>query len=125
LAKGLARENGFTLTEVLVGLVILAVGVLAIVGLQIASIRGTFFSNNLRQASVLAQNRLEFLKSLSFAGAPELTAGDHPDVTSGIFQGEYSVQTNGTGAFATIRYTVRWVEKNVSHNISFSTIKSR
>jgi type IV pilus modification protein PilV len=119
----LRRQKGFTLAEVLVGLIVLAVGVLAVTGLQIASIRGTFFSNNLRQASVLAQNRLEFLKSLSLANAAELSAGDHVDVTNGIFQGRYTAVNNGT--FATIQYTVQWVEKNTNHSISFSTIKSR
>lgn len=123
MIRFLHREKGFTLTEVLVGLVILAVGVLAIAGLQIASIRGTSFSNDLRQASVLAQNRLEFLKSLSLASAPELSGGDHVDVTSGIFQGKYTATNNGT--FATIQYTVQWMEKNTTHSISFSTIKSR
>jgi type IV pilus assembly protein PilV len=125
LINVLRCREGFTLPEVLVGLVILAVGVLAVAGLQIASIRGTFFSNNLRQASVFAQNRLEFLKSLSLANAPELKAGDHPDVSNGIFQGGYSVQADGNGGFATIRYSVQWTEKNASHAISFSTIKSR
>ena len=116
-------EKGFTLTEVLVGLVILAVGVLAIGGLQIASIRGTSFGNSLREASVLAQNRMEFLKSLDLSTATELQTGDHEDITSGIFQGRYSVVNNGS--FATIRYTVQWVEKNTTHRITFSTIKSR
>lgn len=117
------RQKGFTLTEVLVGLVILAVGILAIAGLQIASIRGTSFGNNLRQASVLAQERMEFLKSLDLSKAPELQSGDHEDVTRGIFQGRYTAVNNGT--FATIRYTVQWVERNTNHRVTFSTIKSR
>lgn len=117
------KQKGFTLTEVLVGLVILAVGILAVAGLQIASIRGTFFSNNLRQASVLAQNRLEFLKSLDLATDSKLASGDHNDVADGIFQGRYTATNNGT--FATIQYTVQWVEKGTLHHIAFSTIKSR
>lgn len=117
------REKGFSLIEVLVGLVILAVGILAIGGLQIASIRGTSFGNNLREASVLAQNRLEFLKSLDLSTAPELQSGDHEDVTRGMFRGRYTAVHKGT--FATIRYTVQWVEKNTNHQITFSTIKSR
>ena len=37
-------QKGFTLIEVLIGLVILSVGLLAIAGLQITSARGNFFS---------------------------------------------------------------------------------
>jgi type IV pilus assembly protein PilV len=51
--------TGFTLAEVLVSLVILAVGILAIAGMQIISIKGTSFSRYLTRASVLAQESLE------------------------------------------------------------------
>lgn len=123
MTEFLGHDKGFTLTEVLVGLVILAVGILAFAGLQVASIRGTYFGNNLREASVLAQERMEFLKSLDLSTAPELQTGDHEDVSRGMFQGRYTAVNNGT--YATIRYTVQWVERNTSHRITFSTIKSR
>lgn len=123
MTERLVGERGFSLIEVLVGLVILAVGILAIAGLQVASIRGTAFGNSLREASVLAQERMEFLKSLDLSTAPELQTGDHKDVTRGIFQGRYSAVNNGT--YATIRYTVEWVERNTNHHIALATIKSR
>ncbi len=53
------NKKGFSLIEVLVGLVLLAIGLLAIAGMQITSVRGNFFSSNMTQASVLAQDRLE------------------------------------------------------------------
>jgi type IV pilus assembly protein PilV len=58
------NNKGFTLIEVLVGLIILAVGLLALAALQITSTRGSSFSNNLMQASYVAQDRLESLKNL-------------------------------------------------------------
>jgi type IV pilus assembly protein PilV len=58
------KEKGFSLIEVLIGLIILAIGILAVAGMQITSIVGTSFSSNLTQASVIAQDRLEFLKGL-------------------------------------------------------------
>ena len=38
-------KKGFTLIEMLIGLVLLAIGLLAIAGMQITSVRGNFFSS--------------------------------------------------------------------------------
>ena len=61
--------------EVLIGLVLLAIGLLAIAGMQITSVRGNFFSSNLSEASVLAQDRLEELRNRPF-GHADLTTGN-------------------------------------------------
>jgi type IV pilus assembly protein PilV len=118
-------KKGFTLIEVLIGLIILAIGILAIAGMQITSIAGTSFSNNLTQASVLAQDRLEFLKGLSLNDA-RLDTGTHndpPDI--GIFKRSYQSNRNPNPNFVTITYTVSWLEKGVTHTVSFRTIKGR
>ena len=117
------EKNGFTLIEVLIGLIILAIGVLAIAGMQITAIRGTSFSNSLSQASILAQERLEFLKGLQISDT-RLDTGNYPnDINVGIFNGNYSATRNPN--YVLIRYTVSWLEQEMTHSISFSTIKSR
>lgn len=123
------REKGFTLTEVLIGLIILAIGILAIAGMQITSIRGTSFSNNLSQASVIAQERLEELKNLPMRVAggglnPALTPGNYTDPDLGIFKRSYQIEDH-LPDYLTIRYTVSWEEKVATHSVSFTTIKSR
>jgi prepilin-type N-terminal cleavage/methylation domain-containing protein len=124
MLNSLSKNRGFTLTEVLIGLIILAVSVLAIAGMQIASITGNAFSQNLTQASILAQNRMEFLRGLDFATNAIFQAnGSYSDVTDGIFQGNY--QVTRTGGYATITYTVTWAEKGTTRSVTFSTIKSR
>ena len=117
--------KGFTLIEVLIGLVILAIGILAIAGLQITSLVGTTFSSNLTQASVLAQDRLEFLKGLSLNDTrlDTGTYNDPPDI--GIFKRSYSANRNPNPNFVTITYTVSWLERGVTHTVSFRTIKGR
>ncbi len=126
-------KQGFTLTEVLIGLIILAIGILAIAGMQITSIRGTSFSNNLSQASVIAQERLEELKNLPMwvvGGGlnPALSPGDYTDPPLppplDIFQRSYQIEDH-LPDYLTIRCTVQWVEKGATHSVSFSTIKSR
>ena len=75
------RKEGFSLVEVLIGTIFLAIGLLAIASLQVTSVRGNFFSNNLTQATYVAQDRLEFLKSLKLDD-PLLGIGNHPDGTT-------------------------------------------
>jgi type IV pilus assembly protein PilV len=119
------EKKGFTLIEVLIGLIILAIGILAVAGMQITSIIGTSFSSNMTQASVLAQDRLEFIKSLPLNDA-RLETGDYPDPPNiGIFTRSYQATRNANPNFVNIIYTVSWLEKGVTHTVSFRTIKGR
>lgn len=122
------KQNGFTLIEVLIGLIILAIGILAVAGMQITSIIGTSFSNSLSQASVVAQDRLEFLKGLPLNDA-QLDTGTYNDgsitLPNGTFNRTYAATRNVNPNFVTIVYTVTWLEKGVSHSVSFRTIKGR
>ena len=117
------KARGFTLVEVLIGLIILAIGILAIAGMHITAIKGTSFSNNITQASVLAQERLEFLKGLPLNDSRLNTGIYTDDINVGIFNGSYRAERNTN--FVTIRYTISWMENNLPHSVSFSTIKSR
>ncbi len=126
--NNLSQEKGFTLIEVLIGVIILAIGVLAIAGMQITSTRGTSFSNNLMQASYAAQDRLELLKNTGFGDAL-LSYGSHADGTatsSGVvYNRAYTVAPDPAGSgYKLITYVVTWND-GVDHNISFSTIRSQ
>ena len=118
------NRKGFTLIEVLVGLIILAVGLLAIAGMLVTSVKGNYFSNHLTQASYVAQDRLEFLKNIPIDNAA-LTAGTHPEAPVPIggvtFSRSYTVVVNGN--LRTITYTVTWTE-GISHSVSFTTMRS-
>ena len=126
--NNLSGEKGFTLIEVLIGVIILAIGVLAIAGMQITSTRGTSFSNNLMQASYAAQDRLEFLKNTDF-GDGLLSYGSHADgtVTSSgvVYNRAYTVAPDPAGSgYKLITFVVTWND-GVDHNVSFSTIRSQ
>jgi type IV pilus assembly protein PilV len=120
-----SKKDGFSLIEVLIALIFLAIGLLAIASLQITSVRGNFFSNNLMQATYVAQDRLEYLKSLPFDDAL-LSTGDHQDVATNIsgidFNRAYRVGLNGN--LKSVKYTVSWSD-GANHSISFSTFKSQ
>jgi type IV pilus assembly protein PilV len=126
LNERIEKQGGFSLIEVLVAVVFLAIGVLAIAGLQVTSVRGNYFSNNLMQATYVAQDRLEFLKNLPFSSS-QLQANNYNDgntIISGVvFNRSYTVVDNVTG-YKTISYTVTWND-GVGHNITFSTVRSQ
>jgi len=119
------RKNGFTLTEVLVGLVILAVGILALAAMQITSTKGGSFSNHLTQATALAQDKLEHLKNLSYSDS-NLSSGQYnEDILSGtIFSRQYHVVEDPGNSMKTITVIVQWTDR-ANHSISFSTIRSK
>jgi prepilin-type N-terminal cleavage/methylation domain-containing protein len=121
----LFRKKGFTLTEVLVGLVILVVGILAVAAMQITSTKGGSFSNHLTQATFLAQDKLEYLKNLSY-GDSNLGSGQHNEgILSGtILSRQYHIVEDAGNSMKTITVTVQWTDW-AHHSISFSTIRSK
>lgn len=121
-------KKGFTLIEMLVGLVLLAIGLLAMAGMQIKSVNGNFFSANLTQASILAQDRLEALRRFDFTHA-ELDLGPHNDgqiqvqIPGQIFSRDYTVSLVPGTVMRSITVNVRWND-NSSHAIAFTTVRA-
>ena len=118
-------RKGFTLTEVLLGFVILAVGILAIAAMQITSTRGGYFSNNVTRATIFAQDKLEYLKNLSY-GNSDLSSGQHNEgtISDTIFSRQYTIVEDAGNSMKTISVTVQWTDRG-NHSISFSTIRSK
>ena len=121
----LTRSKGFSLIEVLVGLVLLGVGLLGIAKLQVISIRGNFFSNSLMQATYIAQDRLESLRNLPFTSTQlvENSYNDGPTTTPGsdiAYSRGYTVADTIPNELKTIAYTVTWND-GTNHRIAFTT----
>jgi type IV pilus assembly protein PilV len=120
------NKKGFTLIEVLIGLVILAIGLLGIAGMQVSSVKGNFSSSNLTEATYIAKDRLEFLKNLPFSDG-QLSTTTHPDGSTNsstgiVFTRTYAV-TQDVSGFKTITYNVTWNE-GVAHGVTFTTIRA-
>jgi type IV pilus assembly protein PilV len=119
------KKEGFSLIEVLIALIFLGIGILAIASLQVTSVRSNFFSNNLMQATYVAQDRLEFLKNRPYDSA-ELGAVNNKDdvkvtISGVVYNGKYTINISG---YKEITYTVTWND-GTNHSISFSTIRSQ
>jgi type IV pilus assembly protein PilV len=117
------NEKGFTLIEVLIGIVILSVGLLGLTGLQVSATRGNFFSKNITQATCSGQAGLECLAAMDIASAA-LQPGKHNDTpvnTNGlIFNRSYNITMNGN--LTTVNYTITWND-GMDRTISFSTYR--
>jgi hypothetical protein len=117
--------RGFSLTEVLVGIICLAVGLLAMASLQMISVRKSSFNYFLTQATYLAHDRHEFLRNLPI-DSPQLRGGhynDHEATVLGVLlHGEYTVTEESN--LKTIDYVVRWNDGR-DHRVTVSTIRSQ
>ena len=117
--------KGFTLAEVLIGLIILSVAILAIAAMQITSVRGGYFSSDLTQATFVAQDKLEYLKNLPYSDS-NLSAGLHNEgiLPGTIFSRQYDIAEDAGNSMKTITVTLQWTDRG-SHTISLSTIRSK
>jgi len=120
------NQKGFSILEVLIGFIILAIGLLAIAALQTTSVKGNYFSNNLMQATYIAQDRLEYLKNVSFDSLSSGNFSEDPIIVRGMtFNRSYNITktSDHNGDYYRIDYTVWWND-GVDHRITFSTIRS-
>ena len=107
------------------GLIILAIGLLGIAAMQITATKGSFFSSNVTQANIFAQDKLEYLKNLPYNDS-NLSTGQYNEgkISTTIFSREYDVAEDIGNSMKTITVTVQWTDRG-NHSISFSTIRSK
>jgi len=72
------NDNGFTLLEVLIAIVILTVGLLGMASLTVGIINGNKFSNDLSKATVLAQDKMEDIRRVGYTGVSDETKAELP-----------------------------------------------
>lgn len=122
------NDKGFTLIEVMISMVILAIGVLGLAPLMVLSIYSNTYSQDLTRATAVAQDRIEQLKDdPNFAVLPftETTPG-----IDGIYDRDIRVDdtsTDGTvpaGVYR-IKVTISWVDKKgMARSVDYYTYKT-
>ena len=112
-------EKGFTLIELMVALTVLVIGLLGLMGIVMVSLRASSFSRHGTEATVLAEDKLEELRTVSDPGAyagteshldPRGNAG-----SGGIFTRRTTVNTvtddADVGPMVKIVVAVSWDER--------------
>jgi prepilin-type N-terminal cleavage/methylation domain-containing protein len=112
-------QRGFTMVEVLVALVLSAIAMVGVIALYRASTNASSFSRRNTEATVLAQGKLEELrtKNIAVALTTETTLDETGKVvTGGPFTREHTVTLNGT--FYDLLVTVKWTEEGVQRSVT-------
>ena len=131
--KSKRKQEGWTLIEVLVAIVILCVGLLAVGTMQISAIRGNFMGGNTSIALTLASQKMEDLLNRNYTDAA-LANGAHTEQVSdsgvvaagGFYRRDWTITDTVTGAsnwptMKEITIIVSW-EGN-RHRITISSMR--
>jgi Tfp pilus assembly protein PilV len=105
------QHDGFTLIDVMIGMVVLTIVSLGLMNLTVSTIRGNAFSNRMTAATTLAQDQLEHVKQLGFLNANTAAGTEHYGSLTAYpaFKRVTSVSHNlpATG-ISTVTVTVYW-----------------
>jgi prepilin-type N-terminal cleavage/methylation domain-containing protein len=110
-ARAEASERGFTVIEVLIGLLVLLIGMAGVLTLQLTSAEATSFSRHATEASVLGEDKMEQLRTVPL---PVLTDGTDQVDARGIIDDENGLYTRAwtyDPASDLITVTVSWRER--------------
>lgn len=102
------NENGFTLIEVMIAMVILAIGLLGVAKMSLTAIQGNSSARGFSEATVFGQNKMEDLISLDYTdpglsdadgdGTGQDTSADG-GVVNGIDNDDEGVAVDGNANF--------------------------
>ncbi len=125
--KFLMKSKGFTLIEMLISLVILAISLLALAGLMSITTKNNSFGGHITEAATFAQDKLEEFRALRPQAPPD---GDIPEgqgsdqkigATGINYTRTWNVETNGNIRLITI--TVTWNDR-INHSIALRSVIS-
>jgi prepilin-type N-terminal cleavage/methylation domain-containing protein len=111
------NEKGFSLAELMVVLVVLAVGLLPIAMVQTRSSQDVFNSGQRTEALNIAQMQMERTRSLGFNNAVADSG------LAGPFAWRTDVQAAGFG-LSSVAVTVRWQERGKQRSLTLNNLLS-
>ena len=119
-------QRGFTLTELLIAIVVLTLGILGTAALTTGIIRGNFFSKNITSATAIAQSQLEAVQRAGYANVDtsHFSASAAAVTAGGVNFTRTTTITDNSPAtnVKTVAVTVSWTEaNNAARSITLQT----
>jgi prepilin-type N-terminal cleavage/methylation domain-containing protein len=116
------RQKGFSLLEVMIGLVILLVGLLGMAAMTTTSIKVNANANHLTEGYQIAQAEMEKIKNVAWASLGNGTA-TKVSQTGVAFTSRWTVATNGN--VKDVSLDVAWLDGSTTHNVDLKTKVAR
>lgn len=114
--------KGMTMIEVLMAMTIFTVGFLAIGTMVIWTTRNTTTGNIVTQATMMARDRIEFLKTLPIDGMEAQCLDTlEPEIIGQIYERECDVRTYSPSANI-IEVTVSWNRRGQNRDVVLTTL---
>ncbi len=118
-------EEGFTLIEIMITLVIMSVGLMALSGLQVHAIKGSISSKRLTTAVSIGEEKLEQIKNTSYANI-QSESSTQINKSNMNFTRQVTVTNNTNPANTkTVKVTVTWTQGSKSYTVPISTLLSQ
>jgi len=115
--KPVPDEGGFTLVEVMIALVVIAIGIMALSGVQTRSSTDVYETGRTSRALALAQERLETIRAVGYTAAASDSGQQE------VFNWMARVDSVGLD-LKSIDVTVTWPEQQQTRNVRLTTLLS-
>jgi type IV pilus assembly protein PilV len=115
-------EEGFTLIEIMIALVVLSIGLIALAGLQMSAMRGNTLSKRMTTAVSIANARIEQIKNMPYANIQSESSTQITE-SNMTFTRQVTVSNDIPVANTkTVNVTVTWKNGAKSHTAPISTV---
>lgn len=116
-------EAGFTMVEIMVAMLLLSFAIIGLQALYMSTTRTTDLSRRTTEATVLAQDKIETLRTTGPAAT--ITLQDEPNIdeygaAGGTFDRQYTETYAAGSAYADIAVTVSWFESGTKQSVTLN-----
>lgn len=125
------NQNGFSLIEVMISILVLSFGLLGVAAMQVTSIKVNSIANRVTTASTILQDRVETLMALPFNHADLIDTTDvglcekHVDLDPPPgYAVEWCVDDDPSGDEKTIDLRATWIQSSKEKEFTLSFIRS-
>ena len=116
------KPGGFTLIELVIAILVFAIGLVGILKMHQASVQSNNFSMQLTEAINISQDKFDYLRGLGVTNT-SMSTGTHNPVTITSMGVPYTVQwvvtatPSSTSSGRKVELKIGWNEKAIAHNL--------